>query len=59
MDADTFFKYYRKYILVVPKIILLGNAKKSDTYTINKLLSRGTSARAIAKNAKELLDKDK
>lgn len=55
MSVDLFLKYYKKYILAIPKIILLGNTKSTNTYTINKLLSKNVSARVIAQNIKELL----
>lgn len=53
--VDTFLKYYKKYILASPKIILLGNKPKSDEFTITKLLSKSVSSRVIAKSVKELL----
>ncbi len=57
MHVESYLSYYKKYVLVIPKIILLGNLKKSDEYTIHKLLPRGVSAAAVAKNVKELLSK--
>ena len=59
MNADIFLKYYKKYILVIPKIILLGNTKTTDSYTIQKLLSNGISAQKIALEVKELLKEKK
>ena len=58
MQVNTFLKYYRKYILVIPKIILLGNSKNTDEYTINKLLSKNMSPKMIGKNVQELLSSD-
>jgi len=55
MRVNIFLKYYKKYILVIPKIILLGSSKNSDEYAINKLLSKGVSPRVIAQNVKELI----
>jgi len=55
MRVNIFLKYYKKYILVIPKIILLGNSKDTDEYAINKLLSKGVSPRVIAQNVKELI----
>ena len=55
MQVTSFLAYYRKYILVIPKIILLGNTKNSDSYTISKLLARNVSSRVIAQNVQELL----
>lgn len=59
MREATFLKYYKKYVLVIPKIILLGNSKNSDLYTIHKLLPRGVSARVVAQNVQELLVDEK
>jgi len=59
MHVDTFLSYYKKYVLVIPKIILLGNSKSSDSYTIHKLLPRGISAKAVSKNVAELLVEEK
>ncbi len=55
IDAEAYLNYYKKYVLVIPKIILLGNLKKSEAYTIHKLLPRGASPQLIAKNVKEIL----
>ena len=59
MRAATFLQYYKKYVLVIPKIILLGNSKDSDLYTIHKLLPRGISSRVVAQNVQELLADEK
>ncbi|MCD6172928.1 MAG: hypothetical protein J7J96_03935 [Sulfurimonas sp.] len=53
--VNTFLKYYKKYVLVIPKIIILGNNIKSDFYSIEKLLSKNISPRVLAENVKELL----
>jgi len=55
MGVDSFLKYYKRHILVIPKIILLGTSKSSEVYTISKLLSKDSSSRFIAQNVKELL----
>ncbi|MDQ7062095.1 MAG: hypothetical protein Q9M43_13640 [Sulfurimonas sp.] len=59
MSSATFLQYYKKYVLVIPKIILLGESKNSDLYTIHKLLSRGASSRVIVQDIKELLSDKK
>jgi len=58
MSAELFLKYYKKHILVIPKIIVLGTAVKSEDYSITKLLSKGVSPRVLAKNVKELLQEN-
>ena len=55
MDITTFLNYYQKYVLITPKIILLGNKPKANTLTITKLLSKGVTPRVILKNVQELL----
>ncbi len=55
MQVETFLKYYKKYILVIPKLIFLGNSKKFDEYAISKILSRGISGQIVAKTVKELI----
>ncbi|MCD4667119.1 MAG: hypothetical protein K8R44_00730 [Sulfurimonas sp.] len=55
--VNTFLKYYKKYVLVIPKIIILGDNIKSDFYSIEKLLSKNISPRVLAENVKELLGK--
>lgn len=55
INAETFLTYYKKYILVIPKIIILGNSTKSEDYSISKLLSSNISSKALGDNIKELL----
>ena len=55
INVESFLKYYKKYILVIPKIIVLGESVKSDDYSVSKLLSKGISPRVLAENVKELL----
>ena len=55
INVETFFRYYKKHILVIPKIIVLGESVKSEEYSIAKILSKGISPRALADNVKELL----
>jgi len=55
INVESFLRYYKKYILVIPKIIVLGESVKSEEYSISKLLSKGISPRALADNVKELL----
>jgi len=59
MSLESYLYYYKKYIVVIPKIILLGNAKKYDLYAIQKLLPRGTSALMLANQVKEILGTNK
>ncbi|MDH4943671.1 hypothetical protein [Sulfurimonas sp. C5] len=59
MRVETFLKYYQKYILVNPKIILLGEKPLNCPYPISKLLSKGVSSRVITQNVKDLLIKKK
>lgn len=59
MPINTFLHYYKKYILVIPKIILLGDGGSSDLYRINKRLSRGVSPKVVARNVKELFTDEK
>jgi hypothetical protein len=55
MLATTYLKYYKKYILVIPKIIVIGAQAKVDEYSISKFLPSGISARILAQNVKELM----
>ena len=55
IHVESFLRYYKKYILVIPKIIVLGESVKSEEYSISKLLSKGISPRALADNVQELL----
>lgn len=55
MKAETFLRYYKKYILLIPKIIILGNYVKSSEYSISKLLTSGVSSKVLADNVKELI----
>lgn len=57
MRAETFLQYYKKYVLLIPKIVILGESVKSTEYSISKLLSNGVSSRVLAENIKELLKK--
>ncbi|WP_373034470.1 hypothetical protein [Sulfurimonas sp.] len=58
MQIDIFLKYYKKYIFSIPKIILLGNSKSTDIYTVHRLLSKNSSPRSIAQSISGLI-KDK
>jgi len=55
INVETFLRYYKKHILVIPKIIVLGESLKSEEYSISKILSKGISPRVLADNVKELL----
>jgi hypothetical protein len=55
MKAETFLQYYKKYVLLIPKIIILGENIKSIDYSISKLLSSGISSRVLADNVRDLL----
>lgn len=55
IQADSFFKHYKKHIFSTPKIILLGNESKTDLFFINKSLSKGVAPRVISNHIKELL----
>ncbi|WP_428737289.1 hypothetical protein [Sulfurimonas sp.] len=55
MDADTFLKYYKRYVLIIPKIIILGKKPASNLYQISKLLPNNVSSKALFENTKELL----
>ena len=55
INVEMFLKYYKKYILVSPKIILIGNKPKSGDFTITKLFPKNVSLTLIAQNVKELL----
>jgi len=57
INIETFLKNYQKYILSVPKIIVLGEKPKSHDYSITKLLSRNSIPMVVAKNIKELYNK--
>jgi len=54
IHIETFLKNYQKYILSVPKIIILGEKPKSHEYPITKLLSKNSAPMIVAKNTKEL-----
>ena len=54
IHIETFLKNYQKYILSVPKIIILGEKPKSHEYPITKLLSKNSAPMLVAKNTKEL-----
>ncbi len=53
-STEIFLKYYKKYILVIPKIIVLGANIKSDFYSIEKLLSKDISPRALSKSVQKI-----
>ena len=55
-STEIFLKYYKKYVLVIPKIIILGENIKSDFYSIEKLLSKNISPNVLSQNVKELLN---
>ena len=50
IHVNTFLKYYQKYILAIPKIIILGNSVKSDEYVISKVLAKEIAPRVLAQN---------
>ena len=52
IQVEAYLNYYQKYVLVIPKIILLGDLKKSEAYAIHKLLPRGVSSQMLAKKCK-------
>lgn len=56
MDVVSFFKYYKKYVLITPKVILLGSKPKDSAITISKLLSKSITPKVLANNVKELLE---
>jgi len=56
MDVTSFLKYYQKYVLITPKVILLGNKPKASSFSITKLLSKSVTPRVISNNVKELLE---
>lgn len=55
MRAETFLQYYKKYILLIPKIIILGNSVNSSEYAITKLLASNISSRRLTDHVKELI----
>ncbi len=55
MLATTYLKYYKKYILVIPKIIIIGSQIKTDEYFIDKFLPSGVTSRVVAKSAQEMM----
>jgi hypothetical protein len=57
MKVDRFLKYYKKYVLVIPKIILLGATIKSDEYKIDISLPNSISPKVVAQNVEQLLNK--
>jgi len=57
MRAETFLHYYKKYILLTPKIIVLGESIESKEYEISKLLSSGVSSKVLADSVSELIKK--
>ncbi|WP_304543178.1 hypothetical protein [Sulfurimonas microaerophilic] len=54
LNAEIFLKYYKKYILVSPKIILLGIKPHNIDYPISKLLSKNVSPKVLLQQVKEL-----
>jgi hypothetical protein len=57
MSAEIFLQYYKRNVLLIPKIIILGNSVNSKEYAITKLLNTNISARVVAQNVQELLEK--
>ena len=53
---EKFLYIYEKNIFLKPKIILLGNKPKKNPYSINRLLSKGASAKMIADSVKIVID---
>lgn len=47
MSADTFLKYYKRYVLIVPKIIVLGKKPSRNIYQVSKLLPNSASSKII------------
>lgn len=56
MDVTSFFKYYNKYVLITPQVILLGTKPNDTSFPITKLLSKSVTPRVISNNVKELLE---
>lgn len=57
MAAESFLHYYKRNVLLVPKIIILGNSINSGDYAITKLLNANISARVVAQHVQELIQK--
>jgi len=55
IGVETFLKYYKRYILLIPQIIVIGRSSKSEYYPISKMLASGISPRVLAENVKELI----
>lgn len=58
-SAEVFLKYYQKYILVNPKIVLLGNKPSHCPYPLSKLLSKNISPKIVGEYIKDLLEAKK
>lgn len=54
MSVDTFLKNYKKHVLSIPSIIIIGEKPKINDYSITKLLKQNTSSLLIARNIQEL-----
>lgn len=55
VNVDKFLHVYKKHVSITPKIVLLGEKPKANSFSINCLLSRNASSKVVAENIKTLL----
>lgn len=55
VNVDKFLHVYKKHVSITPKIVLLGEKPKANSFSINCLLSRNASPKVVAENIRSLL----
>lgn len=59
VNVDKFLHVYKKHVSITPKIVLLGEKPKANSFSINCLLSRNASPKIVAENIRTLLSPKK
>lgn len=59
VSVDKFLHVYKKHVSITPKIVLLGEKPKANSFSINCLLSRNASSKIVAENIRTLLSPKK
>ncbi|DAB28036.1 MAG TPA: hypothetical protein CFH78_04575 [Sulfurimonas sp. UBA10385] len=55
VTVEKFLHVYKKHVSITPKIVLLGEKPKANSFSISCLLSRNASSKVVAENIKTLL----
>ena len=59
VNVEKFLQVYKKHVTLTPKIILLGEKPRSNSYPITCLLSRNASPKVITDNIKSIINTKK